>query len=516
MMKISQFLFSKKDSDQLNQIVIIPILIAIGLIIRFYYLPSEIPISLDGVDYFVYAISIIQNGQLPHGILTTNDGWSIFLSGIFYFFDQNNMFALMNMQRYASIIISVLTVIPVYLFCKKFFNNTLSLVGSTLFCFEPHLIQNSLLGITEPLFIILEACCLNLFYSKRPYFVFSSFAVVGLFSLIRYEGLIFLIPMSVIFFLRYRFSYTSIRNYLISIGLFIVAVLPLSVLRIINRGSDGLTSHAIGTTKTGTLGVLINSQQIGLDFSQGLVQVVVYLSWIAFPLFIILIPFGVFYMLKTKESKIYELLILSVFLSAVGFYAYSRDIQEIRYLFTLLPIFCIVSLYSFYAVDRKTQQKLFLVAVMAIIISSVLYLDWKKIDYDLEKERFDDAKFIINNVQGMNYYDGGRYIKPAFLAQSWPRLLELDENNKTTYDIQKIALDDFDSIHEALHAGKDLGLTHLIITDKNSSKFLADIFNNESQYPYLNKIYDSTLLGHKNPLKVFEIDYEKFEQLNTE
>lgn len=147
---------------------------------------------------------------------------------------------------------------------------------------------------------------------------------------------------------------------------------------------------------------------------------------------------------------------------------------------------------------------------------SVLYLDWKKMDYDLEKERFDDSKFIIAHVQGMNYYDGGRYIKPAFLAQSWPKLLELDENKKTTYDIQKIALDDFDSIHKALHAGKDLGLTHLIIPDKNSSKFLADIFNNESQYPYLNKIYDSTLLGHKNPLKVFEIDYEKFEQLNTE
>jgi len=515
-LKISQFFSSTKDAKWSNPIIIIPILITISLIIRLYHIQSEIPLSLDGVDYFMYAILIIQNGHLPYGILATNDGWPIVLSSILYFFDQNSMFALMNIQRYASIIISVLTIIPIYLFCKKFLNHTLALLGSTLFCFEPHLIQNSLLGITEPLFIFLEACCLNLFFSKRPYIVLSSFAAAGLFSLVRYEGLIILIPMSIIFFLRYRFSYTSMRNYLLAIGSFIVAVLPLSVLRIISRGSDGLTSHAIGTTKSGTLGVLFNSQQTSLDFSQGIIKVVVYLSWIAFPLFMILIPLGVFCMLKTKEPKIYELLILSVFLSGVGFYAYSRDFQEIRYLFTLFPIFCIVSSYSFYTINRKNQQKLFIISVIMIIMLSVLYLDWKKIDYDLEKERFDDAKFIIAHVQGMNYYDGGRYIKPAFLAQSWPKLLELDENKKTTYDIQKIALDDFDSIHKALHAGKDLGLTHLIIPDKNSSKFLADIFNNESQYPYLNKIYDSTLLGHKNPLKVFEIDYEKFEQLNTE
>lgn len=515
-MNILSKLFIKKDNEEPNLKIIIPILIGTSLLIRVYYFPFNVPIAADGIDYFMFAIAIVQNGEFPIGILMTNDGWSIFLSGFFNFFNQNNMFLLMDVQRYTSITISVLTVIPIYLLCKKFLNNTMSLFGSSLFIFEPHVIQNSLLGITEPMFIFLEICSLNLFYSKKPYLVYSSFVVAGLATVVRYEGILLMIPLSIIFFLKYKPSYKSLKDYLVSVGLFVITILPTSFLRIINNGRDGIISHTIGSIgkNEGAVTVLINSDQMDLVFFQGFFKFVVYLAWIAFPIFVILIPLGIFQILKIREKKILELLLFSVFLSITAIYAYIRDIQEIRYLFVLLPIFCIVSSYSFYGVDRKKQTNLLFIVIVIIVFSSTAYLEWQKTDYEIEREKFEDAKFIINNVQSINSYEGGKYLKPALLSQSWPQLLALDENKKTTHNIERIPLNNFDSIDQIMQDGENLELTHLIVFDNNPQTFLNDIYYNESKYSFLTKIYDSSL-NHKQPIKIFKIDYEKFRQLSN-
>jgi len=514
-LKILNSLFSKNENAELNPIIVIPILITIGLTIRFYYFPFQIPISLDSVDYFVYAVYIIQNGNLPEGILTTNNGWSVFLSAFFYLFNQSDVFTLMNIQRCVSIAISVLTVIPMYLLCNKFFSKTLSLFGSSLFCFEPHLIQNSLLGVTEPLFIFLQVCTLNLFYSNKSYMTNLSFVFAGMASLVRYEGLVLFIPLSVVFFLRHKPDYGNLRVYLYSVGLFVASILPMAALRIQSNDIDGLSSHIIGATNVVSSATVITSQQAGVDFFHGIIQLIIYLTWIAFPLFIILLPIGVYGILKTKKMQILEFLIFIVLLSGIGLYAYGRGIQEIRYLFVILPFFCLLSSYSFYKVEKKITRKLFTIMVIVIIISAVLYVDWKKLDYEYERERFDDAKFIVENVKTVNVYEQITYLRPASLFQTWPNLFELNTDKKIMTDIKKISLANFSSIEEVMKEGENLGLTHLVVITKNSEVFLDDVFNNESKYPYLTKIYDSGSLDHKYPLKVFEIDYKKFRQLTN-
>lgn len=60
----------------------------------------------------------------------------------------------MNLQRIVSVILSGITVIPVYFICKNFFNNYYSLIGATIFAIEPRIIINSTLGISEPLYIL--------------------------------------------------------------------------------------------------------------------------------------------------------------------------------------------------------------------------------------------------------------------------------------------------------------------------------------------------------------------------
>jgi hypothetical protein len=143
--------------------------------------------------------------------------------------------------------------------------------------------------------------------------------------------------------------------------------------------------------------------------------------------------------------------------------------------------------------------------IVIIVFSSTIYLEWQKIDYEIEREKFVDSKFIINNVQSINSYEGGKYLKPALLSQSWPQLLTLDENKKTTHNIKRISLNNFNSIDQIMQEKENLGLTHLIVFDNNSQEFLNDIYYNESKYSFLTKIYDSSL-NHKQPIKIFKID----------
>ena len=53
-----------------NSIKILIILITSAIIIRLYFTPFNIPISLDGIDYFAYAVAMSRDGvHFQMGIL---------------------------------------------------------------------------------------------------------------------------------------------------------------------------------------------------------------------------------------------------------------------------------------------------------------------------------------------------------------------------------------------------------------------------------------------------------------
>ena len=139
---------------------------AISLAIRLLFFEPEIPIRQDANAYFWYAIDMSILNYFPNSY-HANDGWPIFLSSIFSIFNFSTYLDYTILQRVSTILISIITIIPLYYLCKKFFQPSYSLVGAALFAFEPHLIQNSLLGLTEPLYIILVITSLTLFLSEN-------------------------------------------------------------------------------------------------------------------------------------------------------------------------------------------------------------------------------------------------------------------------------------------------------------------------------------------------------------
>ena len=196
-------LLKKLNDSKKSTFIIISIISTLSILPRFYYFPNDIPLILDSFFYFQYAIDASILGQFPSTYAISNNGWPLFLSIFFSVYDSGNFLNYMELQRIISISLSVLTVPLVFLLCRRFFDIKYSLVGAIIFAFEPRIIQNSLLGITEPLFVFLTTMSMFLFLSKNKKIIYLSFAVIALGVLIRYEGIMLFFAFSIIFFIRF-------------------------------------------------------------------------------------------------------------------------------------------------------------------------------------------------------------------------------------------------------------------------------------------------------------------------
>ena len=72
------------------------------------------------------------------------------------------------------------------------------------------------------------------------------------------------------------------------------------------------------------------------------------------------------------------------------------------------------------------------------------------------------------------------------------------------------------SVEEIINKGESYNLKYIISNEQRNDfhGFIDDIYHQEEKYPYLKKIFDSSNQGfEKLKIKVFEIDYKKFNKL---
>ena len=517
-----------------------------GIAIRIYSYPYDVPVVMDIESYFWYAIDMSVLGEFPPGYSFPNNGWPMFLSLFFSIANFENVLAYMDLQRCLTIIISILTIIPLYFLCTKFFGNYLSLLGTALFAFQPRIIENSLLGGNQPLFLFLGIVTLTLFLSKNIKLVYASFVIAGLFSLVRYEGLLILIPMTIVFFYRFRFSKTTILRYTIALGLILLIILPMAYIRTETLGYDGLTSHIIagssyfeGTVSTDErfwedleMSQTSAEEKMFYFIQNGVQNLFRYLTISMIPTFSFLAPVGIFFLCKKLDYRKLTLIITLIVLLMPAFYAYSRDFQDYKYLFILFPIFSILSMFTLRSIFIKFNEssKIFIVFLLGFLILSVGYLAYFGHDWEHEQEAFAIALIIKDTTKKINgYYPEGVYfpyaIKNTDLEEfpvtstsrpspdkvvsvnDIPLLEEKDTGRYFAY------LEDMGSVEDFIKFGKEVGLTH-VVTDGKSAvpKILNNIFYNEKNYPYLLKQFDSLEHGFKYHLKIYQIDFEIFEK----
>ena len=490
-----------------NTIICLGIIGLVGFLIRFFYFPDGIPITLDGALYFWYANDLSITGTFPVNVAIANNGWPTFLSIFFYFFNSENFLDYMMLQRYVTIIISVATIIPVFILCRKFCGNKLSLIGALLFAFQPRIIENSLSGLSEPLFILLELVCLVLFLQNNFKFKYVSFAILALACIIRYEGIVLLIPLSVLFLVVNREYKKNISRYFLAISIFLLVLLPMAFVRMNTTGYDGIASHSIAAVST-----------IGQDSTiyLGISSLIESTGLSVFPIFFALLPLGFFGFFRNRNFDKYTVLLFLIFMLMPIIYASSRGITEPRYLLVLFPIFSLISIYTIKEITKKFDKtKFFLIIfVVGILLSSIVFLDYNIIDYEHELEAYDIGLEVSRNTSVISdYHPESKYahnkIDVVTNLETFPIL-----SSEIKQKVKLIETHGFYSLNEFIDYGEGEGLTHIVVDDnQNRPQFLKDVFRNEEKHMYLSKIYDSSEHGYDYHLKIFRIDYEKFDSV---
>jgi hypothetical protein len=503
----------KKINEKNVPIFSLVIIIGISLLIRLYYFSQyQSGFSDDAMVYFWYANDIKILGQLPDHVLT-HGGWPMLLSIFFKIFYFNNFWDYIALQKLVSIIISAGTIIPIYFLCNRFFGKYLSLLGAIFFAIEPRLIQNSLLGITEPLYILLLSIIFFLFLSSDKKFVYMSFGFLGLSTMVRFESIILFVPLSIIFFLQFRNEKNIVKKYLLTVIIFSLMLIPMIAENTL-IGNENIVANRIDAELSYIGGELIKDpQNIPWYYNYNFENIVKILGWSMIPIFLMFVPFGVILILKNWEKRNIFIILATIFTLIPGFYALLR-FADVRYLFPTYPMFCVISLFAIKWYNEKIQnKKLFImILLVGVVFSSALFLEYKvKVDEVHESEALSIAKEVIHKTEVINQYSPeSKYIMIAQMSESKFPILSSDFKKSPLLDY------DANSLEEYLRLGEKMGLTHLVLDGKDSIYrpiFFKEVFENEEKYPYLLKIYDSVNHNFKYHVKIFEIDYAKFHQM---
>ena len=535
-----------------NIILYLVLILTLGLTLRFYYLPYDVPIVTDGFYSFVYATKTVFEGNLPIGYGTTNTGWANFLALFFGLSDTSDPFYLMQIQRSLSVILSSVTIIPAFFIFRKFVDIKWALFGCFLLTIEPKLLMQSLEGINYTLFFFLFVSAIALFLTKTKLSLFLSFGCIACITLVRYEGLLLLIPLSIMYFLKFK-DKKSIVKFLGMIFIIIIILAPISVLRIqatesfcydtdwygIRCGDDGFThsilagprflSHilnaASGQEVTETAIYLLDENNEKNDSYAILFMNKIILSFSALLKFtgLALIPYFVFFVsyniiLRIKNKKLGKLdwnkkiIIFTVsimFLPAL--YAYMMGIQEIRYVLVIIPLLCILSISWTNSISEKISKNRSVIVILMVLVltSSIIFIEFEKRDSTHDKESFLVSQKMVKLTNMINSFHQDGYVKTSVLISDWPILPEVDQKGKLVHVFQKIPTNDYHDLAEFIIDSKKSNLKYLVIDKDN--KLFDDLRKNPAGYPYLNKIFDSNDFDFENHFMIYEINYKLFD-----
>ena len=517
-----------------------------GLLLRLVYFPYDVPLINDSEGYFWYAIDMSILNQLPPDHSIVNNGWPSFLSVIFQLMDSNNFLDYHNMQRFVGVVFSVATVFPVYFLCSRYFKKSYSLLGATLFIFEPKIIQNSFLGIPESMYVFLMALLLFLFLSNSFKKIYFAFGIVALLAITKYEGLLMIIPLSVVFFIRFRRQKKDLIKYIICMSIFILVLIPMAYLRNDTMGQDGFVSHIAAGPIYYQAAIQENISTLADFLYLGSINLIKYLGWAQIPSFIIFVPLGIIFIFKRLDYKKITIILSILIMLIPAFYGYSREFQELKYLYVLYPIFCILACFTFKIFLEKFHRKnlIFCMIIGGIILSSVIFVEWKSIDNEHFRETYQILIDVGQKEMKINK-EFGKYGQEILFFQwakvqddeKFPILKKELPSSKITY----IPLSDWcslpdktkircafiahfsDNLRDYLQISEEKEITHLVLDEYNNApgKYrikhelglaLLDIFNQENKYPFLIKEYDSKENGFYYHIKIFKIDYDLYNE----
>lgn len=543
------------------------LLITTGLSIRLFFLSHSMPLTGDALDYFAYSHSVSVTNTLPINWNLSNNGWPLLFSQIIKIFNLDSFENNILLFRIVGCIISSVTIFPMYLLCNLFFNKKISLIGGALLIFEPRIILNSSSGLIEPLYILIGILTLYFFLKNNQKLNYMSFVTAGVLSILRWEGIIIFPIMIILFILKNpkkkKFGVKPILMTLI----FLLTIFPLSYLNYVNTGSDGLIMPILNYGPGYIERYIINKNiedknEVGIDeYLLNSDEKIIYESYVRgeistndfkkqfseiskennvviilitnlfqnsfkligpvmIPTFIVYLPFSIFIIFKEKiykKKNFNKWIIISMFLVFLlpALYAFSRNFNDVRYIFPVFPIFCLISLFvfdRFFVKKFILDKKFFCLILLTIILPSFIFLQSKQNNDIVEIEKYEIAKFLINEASGTNYSSITKYFKAASFETTWPNIQLTDDSGHIISLTKKFDLEGYDTFEEFLYKNRINGLTHITAEKTDSNLIINQIYNESEEYFYLEKVFDSTEKNMVSNVKIFKINYFKLDR----
>lgn len=530
-------------------------LIIIGLIslgFKLYFVNFSVPLIGDEMNFALRGIAY-SNGDFAVNA-KQNPGWPLFIAPFFLLIDSNDFIDYSNVVRVLSMSITTITILPIYLLGRKFFDQKYSLVAASLFAFEPHLNRWSTFGYSEPLYILVIVLSFYLILNKNDKYTFISFFLAAILWWVRLNGIVMFVVLSIIFFVNFKGRPNLTKKYLGCIAIFLIVVSPILIQRYVQYDDPfyfyyGQNLFVDEYSQLGIHDEINDDATVGgyiehygfLQFFQrfiilGIYNVLEGIARIAFPYLIILLPFGLIFSLRafaqdSKYTRANWILIIVTLASMVVPYALIPEKRLLFFIYPFLIIFATIPIqrvteYGLSTFSFTTKQKnVFLVIIIAtvVLLSLLFSLRYEIIDTIKEQEKMAFAKFLINNIDG-GLLDAG-YNTQYLIHQSLNDPPGAFKNFKIDRDPTPSAGWPYDqansllvksygkSLEELLYNGEERGLKYIAINEEKISffEYLEDVYKHEEKYPYLIKIFDSDKYGfQKFKVKIFEIDYNEF------
>ena len=516
-MRLIELIDEKIEKIQSKTILSLSIIILVGLAIRLYFTPWDIPTNSS--DSFILMIEGIAYSEGDFTYLSHRSLWPLFLSGFFSIFRFENYFEHMTLVRIISISVSLATIPIIYLISKEFVKEKYALLAAIFFTIESNLIENSIFGQTEPLFILFGLTSFYFIIQKNQRYQLLAFIFAGLAFDVRVNGIVLILLVIFALTVKIKNKKELVKKLVFGILIFSLVIGPTHIIQPILQDepifpfiktvsvtiSEDMKHYSVSQSSEKRSPSEIIFDAIKNEFS--------HILRVSIPFLIIFFPIGVIISLKNinyKEKILFLAIIISL-LIAVFQYTVSN---EFRNLFFLIPFFCIFSVIGVEKFTEKIEIKnifLILLVVGLILLSANFLKERYDIDkeYFLEKDNF--GKYIVNNYEGN--ISGNIRLE---IIRNMPDLVISSNfvNDKLAYFDPGITIN---SISQLMEYSQENEIEYLVIEEYVIQKhypIFKEILSDKNQYKYLEEIFDSNDLDYKKfKAKIFKINWKLYNEL---